>query len=36
MTLRRYEIKFVKKTLRLTTFLMPGGKIEQYQIAPTK
>lgn len=36
MTLRRYEIKFAKKTLRLTTFLMPDGKIEQYQIAPTK
>jgi CubicO group peptidase (beta-lactamase class C family) len=33
MTLRRYTIKFPNKTLRLTTFLMPDGKIEQYQIA---
>ncbi len=36
MTLRRYEIKFATKTLRLTTFLMPDGKIEQYQIATTE
>ncbi len=35
MTLRRYEIKFREKNLRLTTFIMPDGKIEQYQIAPT-
>jgi D-alanyl-D-alanine carboxypeptidase len=33
MTLRRYRIKFSAKTLRLTTFIMPDGKIEQYQIA---
>ncbi len=33
MTLRRYRINFAKKTLRLTTFIMPDGKIEQYQIA---
>jgi D-alanyl-D-alanine carboxypeptidase len=33
MTLRRYRIKFPTKTLRLTTFIMPDGKIEQYQIA---
>ncbi|HSY51268.1 MAG TPA: serine hydrolase domain-containing protein [Thermoanaerobaculia bacterium] len=33
MTLRRYRIKFASKTLRLTTFIMPDGKIEQYQIA---
>ena len=33
MTLRRYQIKFPSKTLRLTTFTMPDGKIEQYQIA---
>lgn len=36
MTLRRYRIKFPNKTLRLTTFLMPDGKIEQYQIAATE
>ena len=33
MTLRRYTIKFPNKTLRLTTFILPDGKIEQYQIA---
>ncbi len=33
MTLRRYRIKFANKTLRLTTFIMPDGTIEQYQIA---
>src|ERR1700694_2142425 len=33
MTLRRYRIKFRNKTLRLTTFILPHGKIEQYQIA---
>lgn len=33
MTLRRYRIVFPKKTLRLTTFILPDGKIEQYQIA---
>jgi hypothetical protein len=33
MTLRRYRIVFPNRTLRLTTFAMPDGKIEQYQIA---
>ena len=33
MTLRRYRIKFPTKSLRLTTFILPDGKIEQYQIA---
>jgi hypothetical protein len=33
MTLRRYKIVFPKKTLRLTTFILPDGKMEQYQIA---
>ncbi len=36
MTLRRYRIAFPKKTLRLTTFILPDGKIEQYQIAATE
>ena len=36
MTLRRYKIVFPKKTLRLTTFILPDGKIEQYQIAATE
>jgi CubicO group peptidase (beta-lactamase class C family) len=33
MTLRRYKIVFPNRTLRLTTFTMPDGKLEQYQIA---
>jgi CubicO group peptidase (beta-lactamase class C family) len=33
MTLRRYRIRFEQKTLSLTTFIMPDGKLEQYQIA---
>src|SRR5262249_14395356 len=33
MTLRRYRAKFAQKTLRITTFWMPDGKLEQYQIA---
>jgi len=33
MTLRVFNIKFPKETLRLTTFTMPDGKLEQYQIA---
>ena len=33
MTLRRYLIAFPNRSLRVTTFMMPDGKIEQYQIA---
>ncbi|HEY8134125.1 MAG TPA: serine hydrolase domain-containing protein, partial [Thermoanaerobaculia bacterium] len=33
MTLRRYRIRFSQKNLTLTTFILPDGKIEQYQIA---
>jgi CubicO group peptidase (beta-lactamase class C family) len=33
MLLRRYRIVFPNRSLRLTTFAMPDGKIEQYQIA---
>ena len=33
MTLRRYRIRFPNKTLAVTTFWMPDGKIEQFQIA---
>jgi D-alanyl-D-alanine carboxypeptidase len=36
MTLRRYRIRFAQKTLNLTTFILPDGKIEQYQIAATE
>jgi CubicO group peptidase (beta-lactamase class C family) len=35
MVLRRFTIVFTgKRTLGLTTFTMPDGKLEQYQIAP--
>lgn len=33
MTLRRYRVKFPQKTVRITTFAMPDGKIEQYLVA---
>jgi D-alanyl-D-alanine carboxypeptidase len=33
MTLRRFRVRFAQKTLRITTFTMPDGKLEQYQIA---
>ncbi len=33
MTLRRYRAKFATKTLRVWTFTMPDGKLEQYQVA---
>ena len=33
MTLRRYRAKFATKTLRITTFWMPDGKLEQFQVA---
>ena len=36
MTLRRYRIRFAQKTLNLTTFILPDGKIEQYQIAASE
>ncbi|HVZ22756.1 MAG TPA: serine hydrolase domain-containing protein [Vicinamibacterales bacterium] len=35
MVLRRFQIKYPKQTLALTTFTMPDGTIEQYQIAAT-
>ncbi|HEY0788299.1 MAG TPA: serine hydrolase domain-containing protein, partial [Thermoanaerobaculia bacterium] len=34
MTLRRYTVKFPKQTLRITTFIMPDGKFEQFTVAP--
>lgn len=34
MTLRVYRVAFAQKTLRVWTFEMPDGKIEQYQVAP--
>ena len=33
MTLRVYQIKLAKRTLRAWTYEMPDGKLEQYQIA---
>jgi CubicO group peptidase (beta-lactamase class C family) len=33
MTLRAYRVKFPDKTLRVWTFEMPDGKLEQYQVA---
>jgi D-alanyl-D-alanine carboxypeptidase len=36
MVARSFRIKSGGKTLRLTTFTMPDGKLEQYQIEPTE
>ena len=36
MVFRRFQIKYPERTLTLTTFTMPDGKIEQYQIAATE
>ncbi len=33
MTLRRYQATFAQKSLRVWTYEMPDGKLEQYQIA---
>jgi D-alanyl-D-alanine carboxypeptidase len=33
MALRRYTVRFPKKTLRIVTFWMPDGKLEQYTVA---
>jgi len=33
MTGRRYEAKFADKTLRVSTYEMPDGKLEQFQVA---
>jgi CubicO group peptidase (beta-lactamase class C family) len=33
MTLRRYTVRFPKQTLRITTFWMPDGTVEQYMVA---
>jgi D-alanyl-D-alanine carboxypeptidase len=34
MTLRVYRVSFPGKTLRVWTYEMPDGKLEQYQVAP--
>jgi len=36
MTLRRYTVRFPKQTLRITTFWMPDGTLEQYMVAVTE
>ena len=33
MKLRRYSVKFPKITVRIWTYEMPDGKLEQYQLA---
>jgi hypothetical protein len=33
MTLRRYTVRFPKTKLRITTFWMPDGTLEQYMVA---
>lgn len=33
LTLRRYTVRFPKQTLRITTFWMPDGTLEQYMVA---
>jgi D-alanyl-D-alanine carboxypeptidase len=33
MTLRMYQVRFEKKTLRAWTYELPNGKLEQYQVA---
>lgn len=36
MTSRSYRVGFPKKTLRVWTFAMPDGKLEQYMVAPAE
>jgi hypothetical protein len=36
MTGRSYEAKFADRTLRVWTYEMPDGKLEQYQVAVTE
>ena len=36
MTLRRYRVTFPQKTLRVWTFAMPDGKLEQYMVAASE
>jgi D-alanyl-D-alanine carboxypeptidase len=33
MTMRAYRVKFAKQTLRVWTYEMPDGKLEQYQVS---
>jgi D-alanyl-D-alanine carboxypeptidase len=33
---RVYRVKFAKRTLRVWTYEMPDGKLEQYQVAPSE
>lgn len=33
MTLRAYRVRFAQKTLRVWTYEMPDGKLEQYQVS---
>jgi hypothetical protein len=33
MSARRYQAKFQKKTLEVSTYAMPDGKLEQYIVS---
>jgi D-alanyl-D-alanine carboxypeptidase len=33
MTLRRYRVKYASRTLRITTFILPDGRFEQFTVA---
>ena len=33
-TLRVYRVRFPQRTLRVWTYELPDGKLEQYQVAP--
>jgi len=34
MTVRRYRAQFRKRTLRISTFWTPDGKLEQFLVSP--
>ena len=34
MTFRSFRAVYSKETVRITTFTMPDGKLEQFQVAP--
>jgi len=34
MTFRSFRAVYPKQTVRITTFTMPDGKLEQFQVAP--
>ncbi len=36
MTLRRYSVRFAARTLRVWTFALPDGRLEQFMVAPAE